>query len=993
MTNTSTSSGDAVGSSRTPDTPRESRNIVICSDGTGNAGGRFNGTNVWRIRQAVAEKAKQPTQAGQAEKSTDQVVIYQDGVGTERFRPMSIVGLVFSYGMTKDLETLYSRLIQVYEPGDRMYFFGFSRGAFTIRTLAYVLDRCGIADRRDDNGNLHTPERIQELAHKAVDAYKFRHVGDDKRFRLKYGRQRGLGGDESQGPSEDEIGRFPIEFIGVWDTVAAVGLPFRNVTQALCWCWRKVTSFRFLRWARFSLLNFHRPTGHENQPGAWRAWEDDDLHPRIRNAFHAISIDDKRQTFYPLLWLEFDRSTGMRKAVSDRERVSLTAVQREGLAWETRNVQQVWFAGMHSNVGGGYAKDHMSFVSLEWMMAHAARAGLAFNQATWNEYHHQRDEMGKMYDSRSGLATYYRYRPRVISDFCRKVGIDGSTDDRLPLIHSSVFNRIAGSTLNYAPGGVPLPGEYSQVGVSQDIQKTIAVRQKTVISDVVQKMCDDELSGREEVTRALSTARKQLKGQADSDAAASALEITPSSFRHAQPVMGSLRAGTQLEHAVPESGALSGPASSVIEEQWWQQKLQTASTEDRVEWGATVAGCHDRTRTIREETRQYAEGYVMLSRGAYYCFFLLTLAFVAAGIWQPLITRLQGFEDAVYGFLSIVCDMVPVLPVLVVVALPAIVVAMLYGVSVPFKNRCPEVRMTLIGVICGVVMFMLRPSFETVLLWFSPGFVADLVGGVCGSPMLFTLLTTLLCLNLQASALFRGRIQEWNAYGWRASLSMRVNRPRKISHDSLARFLASRGWGPGLIDRFVVPAVAIGLLLIMLSYPLWLSLEDVLVRMTIKRTQTELGVGTPATKVAWGFEFDTDSVLATGVELQAGQTYRISIRKPKGATQWNWKDGAFTADPNGIRKSATMPMRLASPLKRSRTLPYLGLCGTIGDHLDTVFPIDDGQSFTAITSGELFVFVNDVPGMYYNNQGTGLLTVEHLHCQSPSITGAASVEP
>ena len=991
MTSTSTSSADAASSAVPPETTDESRNIVICSDGTGNAGGRFNGTNVWRIRQAVAEKAKQPGKAGQVGKSIDQVVIYQDGVGTETFRPMSIVGMVFSYGITKDLETLYSRLIQVYEPGDRMYFFGFSRGAFTIRTLAYILDRCGIADRRDDNGDLHTPEKIQELAHKAVDAYKFRHVGDDERFRLKYGRRRGLGSDRSQGPSDDEIGRFPIEFIGVWDTVAAVGLPFRNVTQALLWCWRMVTSFRFLRWARFSLLNFHRPTGNENQPRAWKTWEDDDLHPRIRNAFHAISIDDKRQTFYPLLWLEFDRATGMRKAVSEKQRASLTAEQREGLAWKTRNVQQVWFAGMHSNVGGGYAKDHMSFVSLEWMMAHASRAGLAFNPATWNEYHHQRDEMGKIYDSRSGLATYYRYRPRVISDFCRKVGIDGSTDNRLPLIHSSVFNRIAGSTLNYAPGGVPLPGEYSQVGVSQDIQKTIAVRQKTMISDVVQKMCDDETSDGEEVTRALSTARQQLKGQADSEAAAGALEITPSSFRHAEPAMRTLNAGTQLQHTLPESGALSRPVSPVIEEQWWQQKLQTASEEDQVEWGATVAGCHDRARSIREQTREYAQGYVMLSRGAYYCFFLLTLAFVVAGIWQPLMTRLHRLEDGVYGFLSTVCDMIPVLPILVVIAVPAIVVSILYGLSVPFKNRCPEVRIILIGVICGVVMFLLRPSFETVLLWFSPGFVADLVGGVCGSPMLFTLLTTLLCLNLQASALFRGRIQEWNAYGWRASLSMRVNPPRRISHDSLARFLASTGRGAGLIDRFVVPAVAIGLLLIMLSYPLWLSLEDVLVRMTIQRTQTELSFGAPAKKVVWEFEFDTGRVLSTGVELHAGQTYRISIRKPEGATQWNWQDGSFSAGPNGIRKPATMPMRLASPLKRSRTLPYFGLCGAIGSHLGTVFPIDDGRSFTAITSGELFVFVNDVPGMYHNNRGTGVLTVEQLHSQSPSIKGMVSI--
>lgn len=176
-------------------------------------------------------------------------------------------------------------------------------------------------------------------------------MGDDEKFRLKYGRTRGKTDDASQVQNK-QPGRYPIEFIGVWDTVAAVGLPFRNVTQALFWCWRQVTSVRFMRWARFSLLNFHRPNSNEDQPGAWKQWEDDDLHPQIRNAFHAVSVDDKRQTFYPQLWLEFDRSTGMRKAASDVERESLTERQRDGLAWETRNVQQVWFAGMHSNVGG-----------------------------------------------------------------------------------------------------------------------------------------------------------------------------------------------------------------------------------------------------------------------------------------------------------------------------------------------------------------------------------------------------------------------------------------------------------------------------------------------------------------------------------------------------------------------------------------------------------------------------------------------------------------
>ena len=104
-TATASSSAGAANSTPNSETTGSHKNIIVCSDGTGNDGGRFSGTNVWRIRQAVAAKA---------ENGTDQVVIYQDGVGTETFRPMSIVGVVFSYGITKDLETLYSRVIQIF---------------------------------------------------------------------------------------------------------------------------------------------------------------------------------------------------------------------------------------------------------------------------------------------------------------------------------------------------------------------------------------------------------------------------------------------------------------------------------------------------------------------------------------------------------------------------------------------------------------------------------------------------------------------------------------------------------------------------------------------------------------------------------------------------------------------------------------------------------------------------------------------------------------
>ncbi len=347
------------------------KNIVVCSDGTGNSGGRSDGTNVWRIRQAVSTSD---------DKSLQQVVIYNDGVGTEGFRPLAILGLAFSYGVTRDLETLYERLMRVYEPGDRIYLFGYSRGAFTIRTFAFILYRCGLAGCRDGNKQL-SEDQIKTIARKAIKAYKLRHTGLDQSFRDTYG----LSGEELSfaqdwfDPSEyssleeareDGKGRVPIEFVGVWDTVSAVGLPFHNVTQLLLKFWRVVTNVAPLNWLRLSLLNFERPPNK-----AWTEWEDD-LHPYIRTARHALSVDDERETFYPQLWLEHlpcdPSSEGGSCTQVEIERTAAfgltTVTETVSATTKPTDVEQVWFPGMHANVGGGYPKDHLAHVSLMWMI-------------------------------------------------------------------------------------------------------------------------------------------------------------------------------------------------------------------------------------------------------------------------------------------------------------------------------------------------------------------------------------------------------------------------------------------------------------------------------------------------------------------------------------------------------------------------------------------------------------------------------------------------
>ncbi|MDA0921012.1 MAG: DUF2235 domain-containing protein [Planctomycetota bacterium] len=216
------------------------KNIIVLSDGTGNAGGIANGTNVWRIRQAV-----DPDSDG-----LEQIIIYEDGVGTSSFGPLKALGGGIGVGTTNDLVSLYGRLIQVYQPGDRLYLFGFSRGAFTIRLLAYMLYRCGVAKVRVDN-KLMTPEQIRRLAKDAVASFKLRHTNADRDFR----RDNGIPSDDLKdkcSPDWEKAaaeydsdplngqGRVPIHFLGVWDTVDAVGLPFDNVTQRVVSILQKV---------------------------------------------------------------------------------------------------------------------------------------------------------------------------------------------------------------------------------------------------------------------------------------------------------------------------------------------------------------------------------------------------------------------------------------------------------------------------------------------------------------------------------------------------------------------------------------------------------------------------------------------------------------------------------------------------------------------------------------------------------------------------------
>ncbi len=360
------------------------KNIVVCSDGTGNTANKNRGTNVFKIYEAVDLHSH----IGNEDRKP-QVAIYDDGVGTQSFKPLKIIGGAFGWGLKDNVKQLYRELARVYEPrddskgrpGDDIYVFGFSRGAFTVRTLVGLISYCGLPKY----GAYDNEKELQDLVDKAYSSYR-------KRFKS-------LLGSLFHWPDPIDESKFhpdiPIKFMGVWDTVAAVGTPFAGLT----WFWNTC---------------IHRFT-----------FQDNELYSKVEKACHALALDDQRTTFHPNLWNESDEKT-------DR-------------------IEQVWFSGMHSNVGGGYPKQGMSLVSLHWMMNKAHDQGLHFIKQDRALYRERRNVHDKLYNSRAGLAVYYRYQPREFDKICEKlkVKLNGYK------VHISVLNRIAQGEDGYAPGNLP----------------------------------------------------------------------------------------------------------------------------------------------------------------------------------------------------------------------------------------------------------------------------------------------------------------------------------------------------------------------------------------------------------------------------------------------------------------------------------------------------------------------------------------------------------
>ena len=260
------------------------KRIIVCCDGTWNNPEQKHATNVAVIARLILP----------ADPSGDpQVVFYDWGVGSSKNITDRISGGAFGEGLDRNIRDGYRFIVHNYEPGDKIYIFGFSRGAYTARSLAGLLRNAGVLRK----SNAH-------LIPKAYALYRSRHTPNAKRskeFRTDHSHQ------------DQEI-----RFVGVWDTVGALGVPL------------KVLNFLNKKYA------FH----------------DTKLSSIVEAARHAVAIDEKRESFTPTLWEV--RNTNL-------------------------DVQQVWFPGVHCDIGGGYKEKGLADHALQWMIAEAKKAGLAFD--------------------------------------------------------------------------------------------------------------------------------------------------------------------------------------------------------------------------------------------------------------------------------------------------------------------------------------------------------------------------------------------------------------------------------------------------------------------------------------------------------------------------------------------------------------------------------------------------------------------------------------
>ncbi len=312
------------------------KNIVVFSDGTSQEGGLIRNTNVYKLFNMVEDRTK------------NQITFYDKGLGTGSRK---ISGAIFGRGMSKNILDCYRFIFDNYNVGDHVYLFGFSRGAATVRSLSGFIEQFGILPKS-------RPELIKR-------AYKIYQIPNHDKRKIKTEEFRDL----------NHTMPCKIKFLGVWDTVAALGSPIKWLDVLI----DRIPKFR------------HR-------------FHDFTLSPGVEHGRQALAIDDERLTFHPIIWNKKPK--------------------------DGQTIKQVWFCGMHSDVGGSYEDIGLSSIALIWMATEAQKEGLLI----WpdNEVRICPKATGELHISRTGI-------PGVI--YRREERFWRHPEETNPTVHESVVMR------------------------------------------------------------------------------------------------------------------------------------------------------------------------------------------------------------------------------------------------------------------------------------------------------------------------------------------------------------------------------------------------------------------------------------------------------------------------------------------------------------------------------------------------------------------------
>lgn len=339
--------------------------LIVCCDGTWNTpdqreDGAPSPTNVVKFFNALAPDAN----------GEEQRRYYHPGVGTDGSWWDRLAGGGLGEGLDRNVQSGYRWLATNYAPGDSIYLLGFSRGAYTARSIGGMIARCGLMNLapRDGLTDAGTWAEVAVAFH-AYRAQKELTATPERRF-------------HNAGTGACTRRTTEIHFVGVWDTVGALGIP-----------------------DDFALLNLlDDPDRHR--------FHDAELSRIVLHARHAVAIDERRQSFGPTLWTNADHA----------------------------DMRQVWFPGVHGDVGGGYARSALSDAALLWMIDEAEAQGLAFRPGIRSRL--AADPLGVLHDSLTGIFRRLKTRPRAVP----RLGAAGASGE----LHQSAVDRHEGASFDHA---------------------------------------------------------------------------------------------------------------------------------------------------------------------------------------------------------------------------------------------------------------------------------------------------------------------------------------------------------------------------------------------------------------------------------------------------------------------------------------------------------------------------------------------------------------